>query len=112
VRVIQRCVYAKQVAVLTAMYEDGADFTNTFRALAAVDAAADAAGSIPAALQEARPAYPVTRAWAILQRDLARWLSCGGSAVAAPTADQTRSCQPLVLVRLLRAARMLAACQQ
>ncbi len=63
------------------MYEDGADFTNTFRALAAVDAAADAAGSIPPALQEARPAYAVMHAWAIQRRELALWLSCGGDAV-------------------------------
>lgn len=42
----------RQVAILTAMNADGADFTNTFRALAAVDAEADAAGSIPPALQE------------------------------------------------------------
>ena len=41
-----------QVAILTAMNADGADFTNTFRALAAVDAEADAPGSIPPALQE------------------------------------------------------------
>ena len=34
------------------MNADGADFTNTFRALAAVDAEADAPGSIPPALQE------------------------------------------------------------
>lgn len=44
----------RQVHLLTAMYEDGADFTNTFRALASVDADADAPGSIPSALQEVR----------------------------------------------------------
>ena len=43
-----------QVAILTAMNADGADFTNTFRALAAVDAEADAPGSIPPALQQVR----------------------------------------------------------
>ena len=42
----------RQVAILTAMNADGADFTNTFRALAAVDAEADAPGSIPPALAE------------------------------------------------------------
>ena len=48
--------YRKELAVglITLMYEDKADFTNTFRAMASVSAD-DKPSTVPAALNEVRP---------------------------------------------------------